>query len=267
MDNKAFFFQKDLLLLKDITPGFIADPEISLAYNDSFPLKDSFSIPSLDGKTAISCVVASPEASLPPELHSIPVRQAFSMISNGVTERDNPASSLLRAFHIAQWRNDSQYCGSCGNRNTDAPAELARLCPVCGRLEYPRIAPAIITVIVNDEGKILLAHNIKFAPGMYSLIAGFAEAGESLESTVIREIREEVAIEIRDIRYVVSQPWPFPNSLMVGFSAHHASGTIKPDGIEIEDARWFSRDDLPKMPGPGSVSRYLIDRWYDGTLE
>ena len=173
---------------------------------------------------------------------------------------------MLRAFHIAQWRLESLFCGSCGGKNTDAPGELARLCPVCGRKEFPRITPAVITVIVNDEGKILLAHNKKFTSGSYSLIAGFVEAGETLENAVARETREEVDIEIGDIRYIVSQPWPFPNSLMLGFYARYVGGTIKPDGDEIEDARWFSKDDLPSLPGPGSVSRYLIERWIAGNL-
>jgi NAD+ diphosphatase len=99
---------------------------------------------------------------------------------------------------------------------------------------------------------------------MYSLIAGFTEAGESLESTVAREVREEVNIEVKDIRYIVSQPWPFPHSLMLGFTARRASGELRPDGIEIEDAQWFSRDKLPLIPGHGSVSRFLIDRWAAG---
>jgi NAD+ diphosphatase len=174
---------------------------------------------------------------------------------------------MLRAFHIAQWRRESRFCGSCGSPNGDADSgELARQCPACGRLEFPRISPAVITIIINDEGKALLAHNKKFAPGVYSLIAGFNEAGESLEHTVAREIREEVNIEVRDIRYIASQPWPFPNSLMLGFAARYASGDIKPDGVEIEDARWFGRDALPGLPGLGSVSRYLIGRWLDGNL-
>jgi len=163
-------------------------------------------------------------------------------------------------------RQESRFCGSCGARNTWASDELARLCPACGRLEYPRIAPAVITFITNDEDKALLAHNSKFTPGIYSLIAGFAEPGENLETAVAREIREEVNIEVRDIRYRLSQPWPFPNSLMAGFSARYASGTIRPDGVEIEDAQWFSRDNLPMLPSHGSVSRCLIEQWMNRTL-
>jgi NAD+ diphosphatase len=128
-------------------------------------------------------------------------------------------------------------------------------------VEYPRIAPAVIILITNDEGKVLLAHNAKFAPGIYSLIAGFVEAGENLEAAAARETREEVGIEIGDIHYLLSQPWPFPNSLMMGFSARYVSGTIKPDGVEIGDAGWFSRDSLPDLPAPGSISRYLVEEW------
>ena len=212
---------------------------------------------------AIYCVSIKPEIPLPPRWQAIPVRQAVSLLSENAASGTIPSSRMLRAFHIAQWRQESRFCGSCGAMNTDSPDELARLCPACGRLEYPRIAPAVITLITNDEDKALLAHNKKFSPGIYSLIAGFVEAGENLETAVAREIREEVGIEVRDILYRVSQPWPFPNSLMAGFSARYASGTIRPDGIEIEDAQWFSRDNLPMLPGPGSVSRYLIEQWLE----
>jgi NAD+ diphosphatase len=101
---------------------------------------------------------------------------------------------------------------------------------------------------------------------MYSLIAGFNEAGETLEGTLIREVREEVGLEVRDIQYVTSQPWPFPYSLMLGFRARHSGGSIRVDGEEIEDARWFDRDQTPDLPGRGSVSRYLINQWLSGTF-
>jgi NAD+ diphosphatase len=160
-----------------------------------------------------------------------------------------------------QWRRESAYCGSCGSPNGDAPAALARKCPACGRLEFPRISPAVIVLITYDRDEALLAHNANFAGGIYSLIAGFVEAGENLESTIVREIREEVNIEVGGIQYAASQPWPFPNSLMLGFTAEYAGGTLKPDGIEILDAQWFPRNALPNLPGNGSVARFIIDRW------
>ena len=158
------------------------------------------------------------------------------------------------------------FCGRCGSPNNDDAKELARICSSCRHLEFPRISPAVITIVINDKDEALLANNKKFTTGVYSLIAGFNEAGESLESTVAREIREEVAIEVKDIRYIRSQPWPFPNSLMIGYTARHAGGEIKSDNIEIGDARWFSRDSLPTIPGFGSVSRYLIELWLNKQL-
>jgi NAD+ diphosphatase len=266
LDNKAFFFQgSSLLVLEDMSAGGI-DWEIPLLHAANFlpPGSAAERAGFPDGEIYYFIVEAG--ITLPPRWQAIPVRQAVSALSENAENGNIQSSRMLRAFHIAQWRQESRFCGSCGARNTDSPDELARLCPACGRLEYPRIAPAVITLITNDEDKALLAHNKKFNPGIYSLIAGFAEAGENLETAVAREIREEVNIEVRDIRYVISQPWPFPNSLMAGFSARYAEGTVRADGVEIEDARWFSREKLPMLPGPGSVSRYLIELWLNRAL-
>ncbi|AEF83154.1 NAD(+) diphosphatase [Leadbettera azotonutricia] len=229
---------------------------------------DCFTIPSVDGSDDISAIMLKNSVPLPPEWKSVPLRQALDSMTGGVmADGVGQVGRMLRAYHIALWRQDSRFCGTCGNPNKDAETgELARQCPACGRLEFPRISPAVITIIVNDKGEALLAHNKKFVGGVYSLIAGFNEAGESLEATVARETKEEVNIDVTGIRYVRSQPWPFPNSLMLGFTARYAGGEIKPDGVEIEDARWFSREKLPPLPGNGSVSRYLIGLWLDGAL-
>jgi NAD+ diphosphatase len=116
-------------------------------------------------------------------------------------------------------------------------------------------------VLVQKEGRILLAHNARFPAGRFGLIAGYAEAGESLEEAAVREVREEAGIEIQDLRYVKSQSWPFPDSLMIAFTAEWKSGEARPDGVEIEELRWCGPDDLPDIPPPGSVARYLIDRF------
>ena len=227
---------------------------------------DEFSISALEGPRPISALMIR-SSEVPEGWKQIQVRQVLGVMTAGaMAEGTGDTGRLLRAFHIAQWRRESVFCGTCGARNGDAENEVARRCPACGRLEFPRISPAVITIIVNDRDEILLAHNIKFTSKMYSLIAGFNEASESLEATVEREIREEVCIEVRDIRYVCSQPWPFPNSLMLGFTARHAGGGIKCDGVEIEDAQWFSRGNLPALPSGGSVSRHLINLWYEGKL-
>ncbi|MDR1128729.1 MAG: NAD(+) diphosphatase [Treponema sp.] len=225
---------------------------------------DLTEIPGADGAGRIAFLRVEKDAPLPPRWKRAPIRQYLPRLIAG--EKPGPANRLLRAYHIMQWKKDSAFCGSCGRPNADSPSELARRCPSCGRVEFPRISPAIIVIITNGEGKALLAHNRNFEAGLYSLIAGFTEAGESLEATVERETREEAGIGIKDIRYIASQPWPFPTSLMLGFAARYRSGVLKADGVEIEDARWFGRDALPRLPGNGSVARYLIGQWLDGKL-
>jgi NAD+ diphosphatase len=268
LSNSAYFFQGNALLLPAHIPDSQLDGDISLDFARLFEEPEIFEIPAIEtgAPAVITGVQVSPAAPLPEGWRAVAVRQGISLLAGGMLEGKGPAGRLLRAYHIAQWRRESRFCGSCGAENADSPEELARICPACGRQEFPRISPAVISIIINDAGKALLAHNKKFLTGVYSLIAGFNEAGESLEATVAREIREEVNIEVRDIRYITSQPWPFPNSLMTGFCARYASGEIRVDGVEIEDAQWFDRDALPKLPGAGSVSRYLIGRWLDGTL-
>lgn len=265
MNDQAFFFRGTALLAPDSAAVTAKDLQLPAILAETMPVTDIFTIPALNGADSITGVTVPSETALPPHTQEIPVRQIFAMFPDN-QDASGAAAKIIRAFHIAQWRKESRFCGSCGSKNTETEAELARFCPCCGRIEYPRITPAVIVLIVNSEGKALLAHNKKFVPDIYSLIAGFTEAGENLETTVVREIREEVGIEVEDVRYVVSQPWPFPFSLMVGFTARYKSGDVKPDGTEIEDARWFSSDNLPKLPGPGSVSRDLIERWLKGAI-
>ena len=136
--------------------------------------------------------------------------------------------------------------------------ELVMQCPSCGLLAYPRISPAVM-VLVRDGDKLLLARSPHFKPGVFSALAGFVEPGETLEECAAREVREEVGIEITGLRYFHSQPWPFPNSLMVAFFADYAGGTIIPQPGEIEAAEWFTPGALPILPDPISISRKLID--------
>lgn len=134
-------------------------------------------------------------------------------------------------------------------------------CPSDGLVTYPRLSPAVIVLVENDAGEALLARNIAWPSGIYSTLAGFVEPGESLEDCIHREIAEEVGIAVTDIEYFQSQPWPFPNSLMVGFFARYAGGILTPAPDEIADANWYPRDDLPTLPTPGSIARALVDEW------
>ena len=167
-----------------------------------------------------------------------------------------------RAVQIVAWNRTHQYCSQCGQRTKPHERDRALVCPDCGLQSYPRLSPAII-VLVERERQLLLARSPRFPKGRYSVIAGFVEPGETLEEAVVRELREEVGIEVDNIRYFGSQSWPFPNSLMLGFTAEHVAGEICIDDHEIEDAGWFSPDDLPDLPDGISISRKLIDWFLD----
>lgn len=163
-----------------------------------------------------------------------------------------------RATQLLDWQDNHRFCGKCGTPTVMKSSESAMQCPSCGLLVYPRISPAVMVLVRNGD-QLLLARSPRFKPGVYSALAGFVEAGETLEECAAREVREEVGIEITRLRYFHSQPWPFPNSLMVAFFADYAGGTITPEPNEIEAAAWFSPDALPLLPEPISISRQLID--------
>lgn len=268
MNERAFFFQGDALLMPEGFPVKQAGAGVPVNLSGEFKDADLFTVPSLEDTSWICAVSIPSETVLSEYWKRIPVRQIFTMSCAGDADTVNIAeiTDIIRACHIAQWRRESCFCGTCGARNNDVPGQAQRICPKCGRLEFPRICPAIIAAITDDQNRLLLAHNKKFRTGVYSHISGFNEAGESLEETVVREVIEEVNIHVKDIEYVKSQPWPFPNSLMLGFKARYASGILRPDGEEIEEAKWFTKDNLPELPGEGSLSRFLINCWLNGTL-
>ncbi len=165
-----------------------------------------------------------------------------------------------RAMHACDWLTNSRFCGRCGSATELSPTERCAVCPACEHRTYPRISPAIITLVRRGE-EALLASNARFPGLFYSTLAGFSDIGESLEETVAREVHEEAGIRVQRIRYFGSQPWPFPNSLMIGFTAEWESGEIVIDPAEISDAKWFRVDALPPIPPPISIARRLIDAW------
>jgi NAD+ diphosphatase len=165
-----------------------------------------------------------------------------------------------RAAQIIHWDRTHQYCGRCGARTKIHSTERARKCPQCGLLHFPRLDPAII-VLVERGSEMLLARSRRFSTPIYSVLAGFVEPGETLEEAVIREVNEETGIGVKDIRYFWSQSWPFPHSLMIGFTATYASGQISIGDGENIDADWFTADNLPSLPSKMSIARKLID-WF-----
>jgi NAD+ diphosphatase len=165
-----------------------------------------------------------------------------------------------RAIQVMNWDRSHLYCGHCGKPMKGKTGEYAKVCPQCGLQNYPRISPAIIVAVVWDD-KILLACNKQRRFKFYSVLAGFVEPGESLEECVKREVWEEVGVKVKNIVYFGSQPWPFPDSLMIAFTAEYERGQIKVDGKEISHAGWFRAKELPPIPGKISIARDLID-WF-----
>jgi NAD+ diphosphatase len=163
-----------------------------------------------------------------------------------------------RATQLLDWQSNHRFCGKCGKPTIKTNKEHDMSCSACGLHFYPRIAPAVMVLVLRGN-EVLLARSPHFTPGVFSALAGFVEAGETLEECAIREVREEVGIEITNLRYFRSQSWPFPNSLMVAFTADYVGGSLTPDVSEIEAANWFLRSDLPTLPDPVSISRQLIE--------
>ncbi len=175
-----------------------------------------------------------------------------------------PAETAVQAGlarQLLHWRQTHRFCGVCGAPLTRHATERAMACAGCGHIAYPRINPVVITLVHRGD-QLLLAHKAGGLVPFWSLIAGFVEAHETLEQTVEREIAEEVGLRVKNIRYASSQPWPYPNNLMIGFTAEYAGGEITPDGEEIAEAGWFDRDHLPPIPSPVSIARRLIDAFF-----
>ena len=166
------------------------------------------------------------------------------------------------AWMFANWFRNFRMCPACGGELVPNPNDFGRKCSNCERVYYVQQSPAVITA-VEREGSLLLAHNAAFPESRYSIIAGFVEPGESLEDAVRREIMEEVSISVEGIKYFGSQVWPFPNSLMLGFTAEYSSGEVMPDGTEIVSAGWFTPDEIRALniPDGASIARRLIDNF------
>lgn len=208
----------------------------------------------LDDQPCFAVALADTLATaLPDGFELLPLRQLIMV----------PDSMLFqlagRAAQILDWARTHRFCGQCATpMQSHALNERARVCPSCEHSCYPRINPCVIVVVVNGD-ELLLARSHRFTNGMFSALAGFMEVGESAEDTLIREVREEVGVEIGNIRYLTSQPWPFPSNLMLGFIADYAGGELCLQEDEIAEAGFYRYDQLPLVPPTGSIARLLID--------
>lgn len=207
----------------------------------------------LDGRRC-RAVELPDDVVLPERTAVIGLRRAWSRLGEADFRRAG------RAVQIVAWDRGHQFCGRCGGPTERVAGETSRRCPRCEVTFYPRISPAVIVLVTRGDAA-LLGRNARFPAPMYSTLAGFVEAGETLEEAVAREIREEAGIEVRNVRYFGSQPWPFPDSLMIAFTAEHASGEARPDPAELSDLGWFTADALPMVPPRLSIARAMIDDW------
>lgn len=206
----------------------------------------------LHGRHCFSAECA--ESIEPPEhLRFAGLRSLFGVIDD--------ATFLLagRAMQIVDWERSHQFCGRCGTPTERKEGERSRVCPSCGQTHYPRLAP-VAMALVRRGRELLLARSPHFPPGMFSALAGFVEPGESIEDCLVREVQEEVGVEVTNLRYFSSQPWPFPHSLMIAFNCDWVRGDIVPQPGEIEAADWFTPERLPPLlPHRLSIARRLID--------
>ncbi|OOE86277.1 NAD(+) diphosphatase [Salinivibrio sharmensis] len=163
-----------------------------------------------------------------------------------------------RAVQLDYMRQQQAYCGRCGQHTEFDIQAVAMWCSCCQRHDYPRVSPCVI-VAVRDDKRLLLAQHPRHKTGMYTVIAGFVEPGETLEQCVAREVEEETGIQVKNIRYMDSQPWAFPSNLMMGFLAEYAGGELRPDYEELTDAQWFDCNALPPVAPKGTIARRLIE--------
>lgn len=248
-----FIFQKDKIMT--LAEGNATQP--LLVRGRDIPhinLAKALHVGSLNG---INCYAASDPAENRIEIPGtewVPLRSPYGKFD------DEMFLIYGRARQLLTWAENNRFCGRCGNPMALKPDERCFVCSSCGYVSFPRISPAVI-VSVEKDGKLLLANAQRFHSKMYSVLAGFVEPGESLEDCVRREIKEETGLEVKNIRYFKSQPWPFPDSLMIAFTAEYAGGELSIDHREIDDAGWFAAEELPTIPGKISVARALIDHF------
>lgn len=252
-DAIAYVFHRDALVQFGDSPGalpwrFYREAGVVAA--------SAHAIGRHEGRAHVAVAIATAshggEPSLPEGLRAAGLRSWF-----GVLE-DATLAIAMRAVQIVEWDRTHRFCGACGTPTEQAQGERAKRCPACGLTAYPRIAPAMMVQVTRGR-ELLLGRGLNFPPGRYSALAGFLEAGETIEDAIHREVREETGVEVANLRYFGSQSWPFPNSLMIAFQAEYAGGELRVDPAELADAQWFAPEALPQLPPRLSIARALIE--------
>jgi NAD+ diphosphatase len=251
-DNLYFVFWESKLLVK-VKNDEIVIPCLKDIKDLQMDLKNPLNIGTYNGQNCIA-VQISEDIDLREDLSFREFRSLIPYL------QEDMFFISSRGLQILTWNRSNKFCGRCGALLQLESNDKSKTCRECGLTVYPRISPAIIVAVVKDD-EILLANNKRFIQKMYSVIAGFVEPGETLEQCVMREVYEETGIMIKNIKYFGSQPWPFPDSLMVGFTAEYAGGDIKIDKEELTHAAWFKSNELPNIPSGGSIASRLI-KWF-----
>lgn len=241
-------------LLTQTVDGMVRVPKIASPESLGLCVLRQQFVGELDGVACFSAEVAPPTS---PES----IDGSFQSLRRLYGKLDEQLFWIAgRAVQLVDWDRTHQFCGKCGSSMDTHDREHVKICPNCRHRCYPRLSPAVIVAVTKGD-KLLLAHNRHHRNELFTVLAGFVEAGETFEETVAREIREEVGIEVKNIRYFASQPWPFPNSIMIGFTAEWASGDFVFVDDDIETAEWFSAENLPTYPSPPSIANALIEDW------
>ena len=249
MKSYYFVFCKDELLLEQQEDGSYSVPLSEEPPTEIKPWTTLLRVTPLNGVDVRAYNLPAPT----PEGTFCPLRQSYYKL---------PLELYLKAGKCAEllyWDQNTRFCGVCGG-TMKFHTDISKRCEHCGKEVWPQLATAIIVRIIRDD-EILMARARNFRGDFYGLIAGFVETGETLEEAVVREVHEETGLEIKDIRYFGSQPWPYPSGLMVGFTAHYAGGQIHVQREELKNVAWFHRDHLPKLPEKLSIARQLVDDW------
>jgi len=240
------FIESDRVWIRRLPRG------VSVLFDGPEPPGDACVEQVLGNGLAPAQAVDGPPQPAPAGAEPVNLRALFDLVDGAAY------AQAAQAFQLLHWRRTHRFCGACGRPMRRHATERAMQCAACGMLAFPRINPVVIVRITRGR-EILLARRATGATGFFSLVAGFVEAGETLEQAVHREVAEEVGVRIDHVRYFSSQSWPYPNNLMVAFTADYAGGDIRADGVEIAEAGWFTAGRLPVLPGRMSVSRRPID--------
>lgn len=248
-----FVFCKEDLLLKKLADGTYTIPLQENPPVETKPWTNVLNVSPLGDVTVKSYAIDMPLTNSD-RYEMCPLRQSYYKL---------PQELYLKAGKCAElvyWDKSTKFCGVCGGM-MHFHTDISKRCDQCGKEVWPQLATAVIVRITRNDDEILLARGRNFRGDFYGLIAGFVETGETLEEAVVREVKEETGLRVRNIRYFASQPWPYPSGLMVGFTAEYDGGTIHIQREELKNVAWFHRDHLPKLPEKLSIARKLIDDW------